>query len=86
MVVLALSIYQSSFPITPHVNCTIAAIDPLTVFTRRPWIPSLSWFIAIASLFTRISLYGALMVRKSTDIISGAAITAQMAIWAKLCS
>ena len=58
-------------------------LDNLTVScrTRRPWCPKASWLIPITFLFCKMAWNSGRMVRKSLDMISGEASTAQRAIW-----
>lgn len=79
---------------SPEINVVFLELDLLenfhtsqsdtraTLKTKSPWIPKESWLMAITSLLSKSSLNLGSIVRKSTDIISGAAIIAQTAIWA----
>lgn len=57
-----------------------------TLYILLPWMPRGSWSTAMIFLFCRMALYSGRIVRKSTDMSSGAARMAQMAIWVLLCS
>ena len=63
---------------------TGAAVPTLKM--RFPWMPSGSWLMPMAPRFCRMARYSGPMVRRSTELSSGEAITTHSAIWALLCS